>query len=562
MFKNRLLRLGSDSKGWIILTSAMQFLNGATYILQIFIIAGFIESIYSGSFEADKVLWFFLILAGVLIVKAAASKLESTFSCRISLGVKYSIRKKIFKKIKILGPGYVNKSGTAEIITNSIDGVEAMENFFGRFLPQLIYSFIIPFILFAFTLPIFPVCAWVLLAAVPIIPISMVFISKWAAKSMTGYWNDYERLSSEFLENLQGIITLKLFDRTEKKLNNMKSRAWKFRNSTMELLRMQLTSITVMDTLVYGFAGVGIFLAIYGFNGGRVGIKGFIILLMLSVEFFLPIRKLGSYFHAGVNGIQAGKKIADFLESEEPVKELKQGRVPESSEIEFDNVVFSYGQKLPDILSGAAFRFSQGGVFGITGNSGCGKSTLGRMILRFHDPVSGEIRFGGLSLKQIPLKVLRERITLVDTRSWIFNGTIKDNLKMVRHEAGTGEMLDACRRAGLESLVKDSQDLLKQTGEDSSMLSSGERQRLAIARAILLDPDVFIFDEAAGSVDSVNEDIIKKTIYGLPADKTVFIISHRESMLDGVDDILTIRDGKICHTEKSKSLESMESVDE
>ncbi len=546
MFKSRLLRLGAGSIRWILLTSAMQFINGIAYIFQIFIIAGFIDSIYSGNLEPGMMFRFIISLGGILIVKIISSKLENTFSCRISLRIKYSIRNRIFTKIKILGPGYTDSNGTAELITNSIDGVEALDIFFGRFIPQLIYSLIIPFVLFAFILPIFPLSSWVLLAAVPIIPFSMAFISKWASKSMTGFWDDYGQLSSVFLENLQGIVTLKLFNRSEKRFEEMESRAWEFRNSTMELLRMQLTSITVMDTLVYSFAGLGIFLAILGFYDGTIELKGFIILLLLSVEFFLPVRKLGSYFHAGVNGIEAGKKISAFLEVEESIKEPDRGQVPESSEIELDNVVFSYDPHIPDILSETSFTFISGGVYGITGESGCGKSTFGRMLLRFHDPLSGEIRLGGIPLNQIPLKVLRRKITLIDTHCRIFDGTIKDNLKMISSDISINEMLGACRRAGLESLVKSSKDLMKQTGEGGSMLSGGEKQRLAIARAILFDPDIFVFDEAAGSVDSESEDKIRKTILSLPADKTVFIISHRKSMLDGVDEILTIRNGKIC----------------
>lgn len=550
--KNGLLGLGRGAGRWIVLSSAMLFINGTAFIIEILLISRFIAS----GANLSRLPLLLTALAAILIVKAGVSKFESRFSCRITLKVKYGIRDRIFTKIGKLGPAYVDHSGTAELVGNSLDGVEALEVFFGRFIPQLIYSLVIPLILFFVTHRIYPAFAWVLLAAVPVIPLSMGLISSWAAKSMRGYWDDYQGLSSLFLENLQGITTLKLFNRSEKRMDEMESKAWGFRNSTMELLRMQLTSISVMDTLVYGFAAVGIFMAIRGLYIGRLELDGFFILLMLSVEFFLPIRKLGSLFHAGVNGIQAGRKIAAFLSSDEPCGGRGGGERPEGSDIVFENVSFSYGEGLPNILSDTSCCFPAGGTYGIAGPSGCGKSTLGRMLLRFYDPEGGTIRLGGAALAEISRSELRRRITLVEAHSRIFDGTIEDNLRLAMPDAGVPQMLDACGSAGLggneerRGLVNCSDDLKTRTGEGGSLLSGGERQRLAIARAVLLDPDIYVFDEAAGSVDAESEEIIKDTIYSLPAGKTVFIISHRMSMLEKADRLITIDEGRIVVSDK------------
>ncbi|MBI9109452.1 MAG: ATP-binding cassette domain-containing protein [Spirochaetales bacterium] len=558
MSKNGLLNLGRGSAKWICFSSVMLFINGVAYIVVIRLIAAFIGLLSTEAVEYFSLLPKFLfLLTAVMFVKAVASKLESSFSYRITAKVKYNIRERIFNKIKRLGPAWVDSSGTAELIANALDGVEALEILFGRFMPQLIYSLIIPSVLFFVTFGIYPAFALVMLSAVPIIPLSMMLISKWAKRSMKGFWNDYQGLSSLFLENLQGIVTLKLFNKSEKRMKEMESKAWGFRNSTMELLRMQLASISVMDTLVYGFAGAGIFLAVYGFHVGIVSLQEFFILLMLSVEFFLPIRKLGSLFHAGVNGIQAGRKVAAFLNTQEPLRVPMSAKLPEGSDIVFENVSFYYDTALPAVLTDTSCRFPSGGIYGIAGASGCGKSTLGRLLLGFFDPVSGSISFGGVPVTDIPLEQLRRRITLVEARSRIFNGTIEDNLKLAVPDADDNRMLSACRAAGLcgtgkaRGLVADSGDLRKETGESGSKLSGGERQRLAIARAVLLNPDVFVFDEAAGSVDSESEEIIRDTIYNLPASKTVFIISHRRSMLHGADRLLTIDDGKIVECGRS-----------
>ncbi|MDC7126858.1 MAG: ATP-binding cassette domain-containing protein [Spirochaetales bacterium] len=546
MRKLNLLTLGKDSVFWTIASAMMLFLNGLAYIFEILFIAGFIGSIVNGQIE--KLPRLLLMLAFILVVKAAASFIGNICSSQITLKVKHGVRSRIFDKVKRLGPAYVNTDGTAELVANTLDGVEALEVFFGRFIPQLIYSLVIPIVLFAFTFRIYPAFAIVLLAAVPVIPMSMMFISKWAARSMSGFWDDYQGLSSIFLENLQGIVTLKLFNKSEKRLEEMSDRAWDFRNSTMALLRMQLTSITVMDTLVYGFAGLGIFLAVRGFYIGKYTINDFFILLMLSVEFFLPIRKLGSFFHAGVNGIQAGKKITAFLKSPEKVREPKKGLTPDGSDIVLKDLVFSYNNHEREIFSGLSYEFKAGGIYGVFGSSGCGKSTLGRLLLRFFDPDSGSVTFGGVSLSDIPLAELRQKITLVEARSRIFSGTIEDNLKLAAPKAMDSEMLNACEMAGL---LNDSAGLKKETGEGGSRLSGGERQRLAIARAILMNPDVFIFDEAAGSVDAESEEIIKNTIHSLPEGKTVIIISHRMSMLEGVENVFSIKDGKIVNAKET-----------
>ncbi len=539
MRKPSFLQLGREQRGRIVLASCMQLLGGGAYIAEIVLLSRLIES---------RLLWqrFVLLLLIVLLVKMTVSRLLAWFSANIALGVKYHIRQLIFRKVRELGPGYSDALPTASLIANVLDGVESMEIFFGRFLPQLLYSLIMPLVLFAVTLNIYPLFAWVMLAAVPVLPLSMMFISKWAVKSMGGFWTDFQSLSSVFLENIQGMLTLKLFNRSEQRSREMKEKAWEFRNATMELLRMQLTSITVMDTLVYGFAGAGILIGLLGFASGKVAFPAFFVLLMLSVEFFLPLRQLGSQFHAGVNGIQAGKQIAQFLQVSGLPAGDGEAALPSEWNVEFRNVSFAYSPDLPEVLSGVSMQFAPGKIYGISGPSGCGKSTMGRLLLRFHDPSSGSILYGGVPLSSIPPRQLRRHVTLVDTQSRIFDGTIADNLRLADETAETSRMVEVCRRAGLGALVKKEEDLQKKTGEGGALLSSGERQRLSIARAILLNPDVYVFDEAAGSVDAESEQIIRKTIYSLAGEKTVFIISHRMSMLEGVDEHYVIQGGRLC----------------
>ncbi|MBN2651273.1 MAG: ABC transporter ATP-binding protein/permease [Spirochaetales bacterium] len=544
MLNKKSLQLAGEARRWIIFSAVVLFLKGLVYVVQVFAVAWILDGFVFADIEVAQIVIFAGVTAGLICAKFGLSLLEARFSFKISAIVKTSVRSKIFTKVKQLGPGYTESSGTAALVTNAVDGVESMEVFFGRFVPQFFYSLIIPLVLLAIGSFINPVCSAVLLAAVPIIPLSMVFISKWAKRSMGNFWDGYQDLSATFLDNLQGMVTLKLFNKSEKRLQEMEAQAWGFRNSTMNLLKMQLTSITVMDTLVYGFAGLGIGVVLLYFFLGKISFFGAIVLLLLSVEFFLPLRKLGSYFHAGVNGIQAGKKINAFLETEPSVKDCGKVVASQGFDIVFDNVSFSYNREKEN-LRNVNFCFEQGKIYGIVGESGCGKTSLAHLILRFFEVKKGEIRLGGCNIADIPLNLLRQRVNLVTNSSAIFSGSIADNLRLGKADASSQQMVDVCNKVGLFHLIDTPDGLEKSVGEAGAMLSGGERQRLALARALLYDAQVYIFDEITGSVDAESEKIIKETIYSLRGEKTVLIISHRKAIVEGADDIVTIKNGEI-----------------
>jgi len=552
----KILNLSQGSKLFIGLLSLVLILKEAVYIFQIYVVADFIQIIYLNSVvfafqEVGEVLFHIIAFIFCTLFRVLFSSIESFLSSKISSQVKIFVRKKIFSKILLLGPSYSDKFGTAEIVSNSIEGVESLELFFSKFLPQLFYSLLIPFILFGLALKINYIVAFFLLASVPVIPISMVFISKWAKKSMGNYWSGYEKLSSTFLDNLQGIVTLKLFNRSEKRLDNMRKDAWNFRNLTMNLLKMQLVSITIMDTFVYGFAGISILLIVISLYKNVILLNGAIVLLLMSIEFFLPIRKLGSLFHAGVNGIQAGRRISDFLILEEPCKDFDGFYSLSSYDIYFDSVSFSYDNR-HRVFGNCSYNFQVGNVYGIMGSSGSGKSTLANLLLKFYKISEGSIKIGGVSIYDISQLDLFRIMTFVGSESTIFDGTIRENLQKVGVNIGNKDMIDACRKVGLN--IEGGLGLDKPVGEHGSMLSGGERQKLAIVRALLIDPKIFIFDEITASVDYENEQIIRDTIFNLPKDKIVLIISHRKELLEGADVLLTVNDGRLVESSSSLPL--------
>ncbi len=553
VFNKKIWNLAKGSRKWIILTSIVLFVKGLLNIIQVIFISLFFYKASEGELNKESIIYLTIALGIVTIFKSLASFAESRFAANAASFIKTSIRQEIFAKIKRLGPGYLDQAGTGEVSANTVDGVEAMEIYYSRFVLQLFYSLTIPLVLFALVATIDITCAVILLAAVPIIPASMVFISKWAKKSMGNFWKGYQNLSSVFLDNLQGMVTLKLFNKSGKRLEEMESQSWSFRNATMNLLKMQLTSITIMDTLVYGFAAAGISLAIFKFYSGAIQLNEAVILLLLSVEFFLPIRRLGSYFHAGVNGIQAGNKISQFLEAEEILDPKDPKPFPANSTLTVKEISYHYpAAPERNILSRCNVTFESGKIYAIQGASGSGKSTLGRLLMRFHEPQSGEITVGDIPLWQLSLTELRKKITLIESKSMIFSGTIESNLKMAKPNATTKEMIAVCNRFGLgEFIGSDKAGLKKETGERGNKLSEGEKQRLALARSLLMDTPILILDEVTASVDAKSEDKILEAIQSLKGEKTVIIITHRDTMLKCADEIFTLEKEKLKPQKKS-----------
>jgi ATP-binding cassette, subfamily C, bacterial len=558
LINKKLIRLAAKSRKWILMTVLCSLSGLSVNIVTVIITSRLIEKLISGEYKGKDI-----ILTGIAMATAAGVRFflvyaGNRFSFRSSSYIKQHLREKVFEKLLQIETGYTRQTGTSSFITDVVDGIEALEVYFGRYLPQFFYSMLSPFVLFAVISRFYLTSALVLLLCVPLIPVSIMMVMKLARKLMGQFWESYEGLGSYFLESLQGLLTLKLFGRDGDRAEKLSTNAWNFRNVTMKVLGMQLNSITVMDTVAFTGAAAGILTAAAALSEGKIGVASTVAILLLATEFFVPLRVLGSSFHAAMNGVAASDKIFSLLETEAPdylTGTAKMNIENPSFEVAFNEVCFSYDNERK-VLKDVSFRIEHGSIYALVGESGCGKSTVAALMLGFISPDKGNILIDGTDIRNIHKQSLRTRITLVTVNSVVFTGTIRDNLLLGNPYATQEDMMKACDTAGLYDFIQGlPQGFDTITGERGSGLSGGQRQRLAVARALLYDADMFIFDEATSNVDIESETAIWKAIYSIAKKKTIFVISHRLSTVKNADLILVMKEGRI--VEAGKHIELM-----
>ena len=547
MFRKLYALAGRERYG-IAGIALLQILKGVFSALSVFILAGLLDGIISGSLVPAG-LWPPLgCIAGLVILRALCAAAVGRVSFRVSSRMKPSLRRWCLEKLAAMDYPSRMTYSTADLTAQVVDGIESLDIFYTKFIPQLFTGFLLPLVFFVFLHTIYPSGAILLLAAVPLIPLTLGLVMMLASKIMGGFWNDYGNLSGAFLEALQGMPTLKLLGRNRDRLRALNDMGEGFRRSTMRLLRMQLTSTTVMDLGVYLSAALGIGAAAHGLAGGLISPGGGFAFLLLSVEFFLPLRLLGSYFHAGTNGITAGKKILAFLEEPEIIP-CSFPRLPEGIPcIEARYLDFSYH---PDtaVLQDISLVIPGPGLTAVVGPSGSGKSTLARALLGFHTPSRGDVCWSGEILTPGHGRRVRSRSVYMGSDSVIFDGTLEENLSWGRADAPKEEMRDALEAAGLDELLIDGEawwDI--EAGDRGSRLSGGQRQRLAVARALLRDPEVCVFDEAAANVDAASEERLLDVFRHLGDTRNVIMVTHRLRGLERADRIVVMDQGRVVET--------------
>lgn len=544
MLNSKLIRLAHGSRKWIALCVLTEFVSLVSNIIIVITVAGLIEKSILESVSIVDVTTGLMVILAAILLRYLFIRIKGNLSYLCSSGIKSSLRGSIYRKLLELEMDSTRSAGTSSIVAASVEGVEALEVYFSRFLPQLFYSLFAPVLLFAVISRYSQMAAMAMFFCVPIIPLSIVAVMRRARKQMRNFWKDYERLGAYFLESLQGLTTLKVFSRDFEREGLLQEKSWTFRNSTMKVLSLQLSSITVMDLIAFGGVAAGILIAVLFPTTSSRSISAAVIVLVLSSEFFVPLRILGSYFHAAMNGVAAADRIFELL-SARIDRPAAVSSAPLSSEIIFKNVSFSYDSQRP-ILRDISFSMPIKGITAIAGKSGSGKSTLTNLLLGFNQPQTGQIIFGGCDIGTIERKDLRRRITLVPQNSYMFSGTVRYNLQMSRKEASEDEMLEALHMSGFLSVLKEfPEGLDTQVGERGSRLSGGQRQRLSLARSILLDADVYVFDEVTSNVDVESENHIMKAIHELSKRKSVLIVSHRLYAIKEADNILVLEQGRL-----------------
>lgn len=546
MVDKRLLNLCSDSKKYIFLTVLMNWIAIVCNIAIVMIIGKTLDYIRLGA--EVPVYKYSLIVIALLAIRFMSNIFYGKFSYLSSAKAKYLLRENIYKKLLNLGSKYKDSSSTSSIVQVAVDGVEALEVYFGRYLPQLFYSLLAPLTLFIVLSFISFKAAIVLMICVPLIPISIIAIMRIAKKILKNYWNVYVNLGDTFLENIQGLTTLKVFGGDDSKHKKMNEDAERFRKITMKVLSMQLNSINIMDVIAFGGAAIGSIVALLEFKNGNISVGSVVVIILLSSEFFIPLRLLGSFFHVAMNGIAASDKIFKFLDiEEEKIEDLmnEEDLNLKDLSIELKNVSFSY-DKERTILNNINLNIKNKSFVALVGESGSGKSTIASLIFKESNDYKGEIKINGLELRKIPFENIAEKISLISTNSYIFNGTILDNLMVGKKDATDKDIEKALKDAKLYDFTKGlPEGLNTKVGEGGNLLSGGQRQRLALARSLLSDREVIIFDEATSNIDVESEEQIWQTIYDLKGEKTIFVISHRLANVKDADKIYVLNKGNI-----------------
>lgn len=542
MINKRLVRLLSDGKKYIYGNILFQWINLIANIVAIFLISGFISDTYYGNVTDAKLVRLIVILAIAVLTRVICNVASSKMSYLSSKKVKQVLRHKIMEKMLTLGSSYNEKVRTSEVVQVSVEGVEQIETYFGLYLPQLFYSLLAPLTLFAVIVFMSFTPAIVLLLCVPLIPISIAAVQTFAKKLLAKYWGRYTGLGDTFLENLQGLTTLKIYQADEYKNKKMNEEAEEFRKITMKVLTMQLNSITIMDLVAYGGAALGIILTVKQFVAGNIRLDQAIAIILLSADFFIPMRQLGSFFHIAMNGMAAIDKIFKILDLEVP--EEKTMSLPEKGSIKVENLSFAYDES-HNVLNDISIEIADRGMVSLVGASGSGKSTMASLLMKRSKNYSGKIYVGETDFNEISEKSVMENITYISHSSYIFKGSVRDNLLMAKADARDEELWDVLKKTNLADFFEADNGLDFEISEAGGNLSGGQKQRLALARGLLHDSRFYIFDESTSNIDVESEEVILEQIKELAKHKGVLMISHRLANVVSSDKIFVLEKGQL-----------------
>ena len=542
MMNKRLIGTVCESKKYIAANVILQWCSLLANIAMMMSISRLLASVYLNTVDSTMLWQTGLVMIVALLVRYICATLASRMAYLSSKTVKKTLRERIYQKLLKLGASYSEQIQTSEVVQVAVEGVEQLETYFGSYLPQFFYAMLAPLTLFIVLSFINFVSAFALFICVPLIPIAIAGVQTFAKKLLAKYWGQYVALGDTFLENLQGLTTLKIYQADGYQNEKMNQEAEEFRKITMKVLTMQLNSITIMDLVAYGGAALGIILAITQYAGGHVSLFGCLLIILLSADFFLPMRLLGSFFHIAMNGMAASDKIFRLLDL--PENPTQEAQVPQDCSIQCFNLHFSY---TPDreILHGIDLSFTQGSFTAIVGESGCGKSTIAGILTGQNRNYSGSVTIGGLELAKIQEESLMRNVTYIGRNSYLFKGTVRDNLLMAKPQATEDELWGVLKQVNLEQFLKSEQGLDTPLFEKASNFSGGQCQRLALARALLHDSPIYIFDEATSNIDVESEDDIMAQIYAIAKTKTVILISHRLVNVVQADNIYVIDHGDI-----------------
>lgn len=539
MIDKALFKLIGKNKKYIFVAVALQVLG---LIANVGITASICWAIHLAISKAEGVLYVYPAICAVvgIVIRYTMTRLTGGIKDVLGRKVKKDLRERTYNKIVKLGVKSTDGMSMAGLTQVSMEGVEQLD-LYSSYLPQFFFALLAPIILFL-------ICVWidwrtalVLLSCVPLIPVSIIAVSKYAKKIFAKYWGKYTSMGDKFLDSVQGLKELKIFKADSAQHGKMNESAEEFRKITMKVLVMQLSSTTIMDLVAYGGAGAGIALSVCGAAFWGLDPIYALFLCLVAVEFFLPLRAFGSAFHVAMNGASAGKKIISLLNTPDPVwgEDEVNGRT-----ITLENVTFSY-DGTRNVLKNINMSFPEKGMTAIVGESGCGKSTVVNMLVGALRPQSGSVTVGGKPLESLSRDSYYSHLSVVSYNTYIFNQTVRENFALANKQATDEQIYAALEAVNLLEFIKENGGLDKVITEDANNISGGQKQRLALAVNLVADKDIYVFDEATSNIDVESEAIIMRNIKALSKDKSVIVISHRLANVVPADNIYFMESGEV-----------------
>jgi len=540
LIDKELFKLIGKNKKYIFIAVALQVLG---LVANVGITASICWAVYLAITKAEPIIYLYPAICAVtgIAVRYTMTRLTGDIKDVLGRKVKKDLRERTYNKIVKLGVRSTDGMSMAGLTQVSMEGVEQLDLYYSSYLPQFFFALLAPIILFI-------ICVWidwrtalVLLACVPLIPISIIAVSKYAKKIFAKYWGKYTSMGDKFLDSVQGLKELKIFKADKAQHGKMNESAEEFRKITMKVLVMQLASTTIMDLVAYGGAGAGIALAICGAAFWGLSPIYALFLCLVAVEFFLPLRAFGSAFHVAMNGASAGKKIISLLNTPDPEWGTQ---VVTRKNIELKNVTFSYdGER--DVLKNVSITFPEKGMTAIVGESGCGKSTVVNMLVGAFRPKSGSITVGDVPLESLSRESYYSHLAAVSYNTYIFNETVRKNFLLANKAATDEQIYAALEAVNLAEFIRENGGLDKVITEDANNISGGQKQRLALAVNLVADKDIYVFDEATSNIDVESEAIIMRNIKALSKNKSVIVISHRLANVVPADNIYFMENGEV-----------------
>ena len=542
MINKRLINTVSETKKSIGLQVVFQWIGLLANITVMASIAYILSKAFTKPLSFVMIMHFIVLIALCIIVRFICAYASTRMSYQSSRVVKTKYRQLILEQMIRLGKSYNNSVNTSEAVQVAVEGIDQLETYFGQYLPQLVYALLAPLTLFIVIAPLSFSSALILFICVPLIPVTIIAVQKWAKKLLNKYWSQYTALGDTFLENLQGLTTTKIYQSDAYKHQQMNESSEQFRKITMKVLTMQLNSITIMDIIAYGGAALGMIMATISLKNGSISLFTALFIILVAADFFLPMRLLGSYFHIAMNGMAASDKMFRLLDI--PINSCNDSCNISDSKITINDLSFGYDDSRK-VLKHISLSINPHEFIGIIGESGCGKSTLANLLSGKLTGYQGSLTFGDVEVNKANPKSLNEMILYIGNNAMLFKGSVRDNLLMANAAANDETLNNALKQVNLYNFLQTENGLDTQVNEKGSNFSGGQRQRLALARALLANRLIYIFDEATSNIDSESEADILSVVEQLTQTKTVIFISHRLANVKNANQIYVMDKGSI-----------------